>query len=234
MIYRKEFFDLQWHFATRVAVLARTPLADALLDYTNFYARFGLGRDFDQAHPTWREYLHGLQRSSEPREWTYEFYRSLLPDRGAPDIVASVGCFSYARLADGNIRLHFHNAEMPGISPLSAERQPQRRDELRQLFESVRRDEGETARVIGRSWLYHLVAYRRIFPITYLATATPGAPSFRGMPLWGQFLDRQGAIRRQTADLLLRRLSTQTSTLALGECFPYQVLALDGTASFFT
>jgi len=32
-----------------------------LLDYTNLYVRFGLGRDFDPAHPVWREYLSGLR-----------------------------------------------------------------------------------------------------------------------------------------------------------------------------
>lgn len=51
MIYAKAFFDLQFQFAEKVAVLSGLPLAEALLKYTNFYVRFGLGRDFDRAHP---------------------------------------------------------------------------------------------------------------------------------------------------------------------------------------
>ena len=68
MIYAKAFFDLQLEFAQRVAILSELPLARALLDYTNLYIRFGLGRDFDPAHPSWREYLAGLQDTNDTRE----------------------------------------------------------------------------------------------------------------------------------------------------------------------
>ena len=74
MIYAKAFFDLQLQFAHKVAVLSGLPLARALLEYTNLYIRFGLGRGFDPAHPTWREYLAGLQDANDTREWTYRFY----------------------------------------------------------------------------------------------------------------------------------------------------------------
>jgi len=72
--YARAFFDLQLQFAHKVALLSGLPLARALLEYTNLYARFGLGRDFDPAHPTWREYLAGLRDPNEYREWTYRFY----------------------------------------------------------------------------------------------------------------------------------------------------------------
>ncbi len=65
MIYAKAFFDLQFQFAEKVAVLSGLPLAEALLKYTNFYVRFGLGRDFDRAHPGWREYLAGLRDAGD-------------------------------------------------------------------------------------------------------------------------------------------------------------------------
>src|SRR5439155_12564861 len=52
--YAKAFFDLQLQFAHKVTRLSGLPLARALLEYTNLYARFGLGRDFDPAHPTWQ------------------------------------------------------------------------------------------------------------------------------------------------------------------------------------
>ena len=51
MIYAKAFFDLQLQFAHKVAVLSGLPLARVLLEYTNLYARFGLGRDFDPEGP---------------------------------------------------------------------------------------------------------------------------------------------------------------------------------------
>ena len=44
------------------------------MSYTNLYIRFGLGRDFDPAHPTWQEYLAGLHDPDDIAEWTYSFY----------------------------------------------------------------------------------------------------------------------------------------------------------------
>ena len=73
--YAKAFFDLQLLFARRVTVLSGLPLTRALLEYTNLYVRFGLGRDFDPAHPTWRAYLAGLPDTDDGREWTYRFYQ---------------------------------------------------------------------------------------------------------------------------------------------------------------
>ncbi|MEO8079441.1 MAG: hypothetical protein ABI641_02855 [Caldimonas sp.] len=233
MIHRPEFFDLQWHVATRAAALAGVPLADALMDYTNLYARFGLGRDFDRAAPPWLDFLDGLRRSAAPREWVYAFYRSRLPDPGAPGTVASVGCFSYARLGEGRVRLHFHDSEAAAVSPLAAHRQAVRRDELRRLARQIRRDEGEEALVIGRSWLYNLPAYRRLFPSSYLASAAVAAPRFNGMPLWGQLIDRQGFVRPAAADLLRQRLSSLTSIDGLASCFAFRVLDLEGAASLF-
>ena len=75
--YARVFFDLQLQFAQTVSVLSGQPLARAVLEYTNFYIRFGLGRDFDPAHPGWREYLAGLRATNDTndrREWTYRFY----------------------------------------------------------------------------------------------------------------------------------------------------------------
>jgi hypothetical protein len=46
MVYAKAFFDLQLQFAHKVTELSGLPLPRVLLEYTNLYIRFGLGRDF--------------------------------------------------------------------------------------------------------------------------------------------------------------------------------------------
>ncbi len=139
MIYAKAFLDLQLQFAHKVAALSGLPLARALLEYTNLYIRFGLGRDFDAAHPTWREYLAGWADTNDSREWTYRFYLTRPEALAAPITVATFGCFSYARLSGDRIRLHFQNAERDGPSPLAIERLSQRLAELVALFEHVKR-----------------------------------------------------------------------------------------------
>jgi hypothetical protein len=232
VIYAKAFFDLQLQFAQKLAILSGLPVARALLDYTNLYIRFGLGRDFDPAHPTWREYLAGLHDAEDFREWTYRFYLRRPDTMAAPAIVATFGCFSYARLSGDRIRLHFENAETDGHSSLGIERLGQRLVDLTALFEHVKRTRPQLVQVVGASWLYNLDAYRRLFPISYLATAHV-IHRFQNMPLWGQFLDRYGQVKENMTRPFLERLEYQASLDSVGECFPFQVLSVQASVREF-
>jgi hypothetical protein len=233
MVYGREFFGLQLHFAARAAALSGMPLARALLDCTNLYIRFGLGRDFDAADPTWQAYLSGLEGSPDLLDWTCGFYEARAAHDRPPLTVATVGCFSYARLGPGSLRLHFRNAEETDGSPLGAGRRDRRTEELRALFARIDQDEPAASRVAGTSWLYNLEAYRRLFPPSYLATAMAVDARLRHMPLWGQFLDRHGAVRQRMAVPFLHRLSSLQNPQGLAACFPFQALALEAPVSVF-
>jgi hypothetical protein len=233
LTYAKAFFDLQVQFAHKVAALSGLPLARVLLEYTNLYIRFGLGRDFDPAHPTWQEYVAGLEGANDIGEWTYSFYSRRPDAMAAPAIVATFGCFAYARLSGERIRLHFQNGETDGHSPLALERANRRLAELAALFEHVNRTLLQPLRVIGASWLYNLDAYRRLFPNSYLATAHVAPRRFQHMPLWGQFLDRQGAVREHVARQFRERLEHQSALDRLEECFPFQVLSVGASVQDF-
>lgn len=233
MIYAKAFFDLQLRFAHKVAALSRMPLDRALLEYTNLYVRFGLGRDFDPARPAWREYVAGLQTAGDAAEWTYRFYLTR-PAAARSGIVATCGCFSYARLGDDRMRLHFLNVETDEHSPLGRDRAGQRRADLSALFEGVKRAKCSPLRVLGVSWLYNLEAYRRLFPPSYVASARVAEPPrFRNMPLWGQFLDRHGQARTSPARQFLERLERQPGLDGLSRCFPLPVLSTEAPVEAF-
>ena len=227
MIYARAFFDLQLQFAETVAVLSGLPVERAVLEYTNLYARFGLGRDFDPTHPAWQEFLVGRGHAIADREWTYRFYLGRTGAEGPPGIVATFGCFSYTLRNDGRIRLHFLNAETGEHSPLGIERCEQRLADLAALFAHVKRTTPQPSRVIGASWLYNLEAYRRLFPKSYLATARVLRGRFQHMPLWGQFVDRCGELKESLAQPFRTRLERQASLEGLDECFPFQVLTLE-------
>jgi hypothetical protein len=233
VIYAKAFFDLQLRFAETVTRLSGMPRARALLEYTNLYIRFGLGHGFDPGHPAWREYLAGLGTARDIGEWTYAFYSRRPDTRAAPSVVATFGCFSYARASDGRIRLHFDNVETDGRSPLAMDRVPRRAAELAALFEHVKRSPGPPRRVRGASWLYNLEAYRRLFPGSYVATAHAVADRFQHMPLWGQFVDRRGAIKAGVARQFLDRLERQSSCDGLDRCFPLQPLSVEAPVQDF-
>jgi hypothetical protein len=233
VIYAKAFFDLQVQFAERVTILSGLPMARVLLEYTNLFIRFGLGHDSDPAHPAWQAYLAGLRDASDPRGWTYAFYLRRPDAMAAPSVVATVGCFAYARPTRERIRLHFQNAETDGRSPLALDRVGARRAELAALFAHVKQTQDPPLQVRGVSWLYNLDAYRRLFPTSYLATAHAAAGRFQHMPLWGQFVDRDGAIKEQPARQFLERLERQPSLDVLEQCFPFQPLAVDAPVQDF-
>jgi hypothetical protein len=233
VIYAREFFDLQLQFARAVAALGGQPLARVLLDYTNLYIRLGLGRDFDAANPDWQEYLDGLRDAPDALEWTYRRYLRHPEATTAPAIVASFGCFAYARLGDERIRVHFQNVEADGNAPLGADRRGHRLAELAALFEHVRRTTPDPVQVVGASWLYNLEAYRRLFPPSYVATARVLDRRFRHMPLWGQFVDRRGGVRAEPARQLHERVRRISSGEELGQCFPLQALGVEAPASEF-
>jgi hypothetical protein len=233
VIYAPPFFDLQLEFAEKVSALSGLPLTRTLLEYTNLYIRFGLGRDFDPAHPSWLEYLAGLGDAKDPREWTYRFYVRRPDTMAAPAVVATFGCFSYAQLSGDRIRLHFHNAETDGHSPLAKECSDRRLADLAGLFAHVKHGLRQPLRVIGASWLYNLGAYRRLFPESYLATAHVIHGRFQHMPLWGQFVSRYGEVRESMARPFREHLGRQSSFENLDQCFPLQVLALEAPVREF-
>ncbi len=225
--------DLQVEFAQVVSDRAGLPLSRALLDYTNLYVRFGLGRAFDSEHPGWRQYVEGLARAADPRVWTRELHAHRPGPVAPPGLVATFGCFSYADLDGERIRLHFHDAETDGRSPLAKDRQEARRAELAALFAHVGRSRGGPRRILGRSWLYNVEAYRRLFPPAYLATARPLKEAFRYMPLWGQFVTRSGALREAAAQELRTRVARWSAGEDLAGCFPLQALAVEAPVAEF-
>lgn len=233
MVYAKAFFDLQWQFAEKVTALSGLPLPRVLFEYTNLYIRFGCGRDFQPTHPIWQDYLAGLYETNDRRAWTYRFYLTRDEAMARPPVGAIFGCFSYARLPGDRIRLHFQNADTVDHSSLGAACVGQRRADLSALFAHLQQTLPAHVQVVGVSWLYNLEAYRRLLPDSYVATARVMSPRFRSMPLWGQFLDRHGRLKEQMTRPFLAHLGRQTCVERLHECFPFQVLAVEGPVQEF-
>jgi hypothetical protein len=56
---------------------------------------------------------------------------------------------------------------------------------------------------------------------------------FQHMPLWGQFLDRHGAVKERTTRPFLDRLERQSAMDDLDRCFPLPVLSLEASVQDF-
>lgn len=230
MVYSREFFALQIEFAKAVAALGSLPIDRALLDFTNLYIRFGLGRDFDHSNPIWRHYVDGLTHTSDVFDWTYRFYLAQAEDLRPPPTSA---CFSYAMQGAECVRIHFRNAECTTTSPLSSERLHVRLGELRSMFDEIKRNGQNMTAVVGTSWLYNLPVYQRCFPVSYVASAKVAEPRYRHVSLWGQFLDRNGSLRHGVVREFQARLSRLTDIGNLPATFPLQALAVEAPITDF-
>ena len=211
----RDHFALQLHFADVVAARAALPLTEVVEQYTNFYRRFGFGIWQDAPRvPEWDHYtahLQTLATHDQRLAWTQTFYAQLPPER-LPAGRQQFGCFGCDPPdAEGRIRIHFTNHDTDGTSPLSRAKMGARRQDLHALFTYVQQTYAETARsVLGESWLYHLEAYRRLFPPVYGASRVVQESNahLQGQTCWGQFLDHRAAIRPVLREQLLANLAT--------------------------
>jgi hypothetical protein len=217
----KDFFQLQLSFAEKVAHVTQVPLQEILLAYTTFYLSVELDRSFDPAHPIWQTYLEGLKHTADPAQWTYTVYQQ----QRTVFTADFYGCFYYGYLPDEQaIRIHFINRETTEHSALSQARRAVRVQELARMFRAIQTTLPQAKTVRGGSWLYHLDAYRRLFPPEYVRTAQPVDDEFPFLALWGQFLTRHGQVREPETAAFLADLQQQTTLAGLKQCFPYQVL----------
>ena len=219
----RDFFDLQLRFAEAIAEKTSIPIAEAVLLYTNFHRRFGLGDvTAEGPRPPWLEYARGLSRlgtHDERAGWTQTFYAQAPEERRSfPDRL--FGCFYFhADGASDIVRLHFYNRDPLG--PLSKARAAERQRELARMFACARQRFPHVRQVEGRSWLYGTEAYRRLFPERYVRSriATENDRRFQGMSRWGQFLDRHGNVKPVLKEAFLQNIG-RLDPNRLWEAFP--------------
>ena len=229
MRFSREFVAFTLEFAQHVQRIKGLPLDEALLHFTHLYLSFGLPRDFDRLNPVWRAFVAGFTSPRDLVEWTYTFYlqQQTRVRADAVPIDPAFGCFSYVVWPHNRVRLHFQNVETPDHSALSRVHHRQRLAELAAMFRHLRDLLPSNATVVGGSWLYNIEAYRRLFPLAFLATAQVGANEYQFMAQWGQFLDRHGQIKPTIAGSFLDQIARRATGDSLEDCFPYPVLRLE-------
>jgi hypothetical protein len=241
----RPFFELQLRLARRMAGLSGAPLSEMAVRHTNFHRRFGLGRLAGDPAPAWLPYAAALDRISDLQAQVALTHDVFLR---APDEVLPVpgrkgfGCFACdeAVAADGSVQIHFRNADTDAEGgPLAAAKLPRRRAEMAALVAHIRTTQPGASHIRGRSWLYNLAAYRRVFPPDYGASAESIGPepvNLHGNSLWGQAIDSEERVRSDIRDAILAALPAMDATRPWA-VFPLPVLAtrapLESFARFY-
>ena len=231
----RPYFELQARFAARVAIVEGLDFGEACRLHTAFYA---LARDndagvtperndFDPAHPAWVEFLQAIDGGADPVDVVYDAYL-------AGDAQENTGgrCFTFEYWPDDRlVRIHFaNNGAGTGLRPSTV---PDRLEELRDIFATVAREHPEASVVRGTSWLYHLDAYRRLFPPSFIAGLHSVGHPHQFAALWAQFIDRHGAVKPSLAEPFLAEVEAAEDLTAIDAAFPHDVLAATGDVTTF-
>ncbi|WP_337189048.1 hypothetical protein [Phenylobacterium sp.] len=238
------YFEAQLRLAGHMAGLTGVSLGEAAWRYTNFHRRFGYGSpdEATRAGPAgnpWRAYATALEaadglaaqvRATQDAFMNGQDERLPLPGQDG------FGCFACeAPRPDGAVRIHFFNADTDGAGgPLAAGKAPRRRAELARMTAHVRREHPQARTIRGKSWLYNLEAYRRLFPADYVASRTPakGPLHLTGTSSWGQLIDSREAIRPELRDAFVANLS-RLDPDAPWRAFPLRVLSVEAPIESF-
>jgi hypothetical protein len=236
-----DYFEVQLRLARRMAELTGAPLGEMALRHTNFHRRLGLGvwRDANPPSSEWAPYAAKLEALGDlPAQvaWTVEAYRwapdEILPHPGQ----FGFGCFAHEPPSeDGVVRIHFYPLDTDADGgPLASAKIDRRRDELTRLFAHVAKSAPPDATVRGGSWLYHVEAYRRLFPPAYADSRRPYTRpiALRGTATWGQVIDAHERVRPAIRDTVLANLA-QLDPEAPHLTFPFQMLAVEAPLSAF-
>jgi hypothetical protein len=233
------YFDLQLRFAQTVAEIGSLPLADASARYTNFHRRFGLG--YLQGLPcsaAWTRYIDHLSllKTHDQRvSWTQAFFLHS-PEESPPANEHRFGCFSCSPPnAEGILRIHFANRDNDGSTgPLNHAKIASRKGELKEMFAFIKSVYPSVQGVRGTSWLYHIQAYRRLFPLPYGDSRVIRKTDLRfdGTSSWGQFLTHQEQIKPAMREQFLQNLH-KLDIAHLWRAFPLPALMTNAPVAVF-
>ncbi len=233
--YPKEFFDLQVDFAKKLAELMGISVDEALLEYTNLYGRFNLGRDCDAANPVWQEFIAFIQEG-DTAEKTYQFYLKRKDVKAEKKIKKEkFGCFACEYSPEEEcVYVHFGNDKKDG-SPLDDANLEKRMEEAKRMFEYIKTNFPGAKKVRGNSWLYNLSKYRRLYPPEYTRDPKPNMSlkSFTELSSWGQFLNHEMKITPERMDIFKKRIAEAKSLDEAMDSFPLRPLKVETDIHYF-
>ncbi|HXB43053.1 MAG TPA: hypothetical protein VNV85_03315 [Puia sp.] len=232
MAYPIEFFEIQEYFALRVSKILKVPFDEALLRYTSFYKRIGVGNwDFNISNPLWLSFIERISGGQPPAEAAFDLYKATQPR--IIDNATRFGCMGFD-CRGVTIVMHFRNDFNSAQGPLSKRHRIDRLTELKEMFSYISRYYCYAQFVEGCSWLYNYEAYCRLFPQEYIAAMelvqeTP----VRLHSAWGQFINSSGEINSERTAIFKQKVEAATSIVELLDSFPFSIYKSRVEIKFF-
>jgi hypothetical protein len=197
----KKYFELQFAFAKIMAERTGSSLTEAVEKYAPIIrnSTHHLEENRDVGAPiegvTDENMLDVAWNTSVERHLATNSERTEYHPEGS----TRFGCYTYDYKNPPTVRIHFFNAEFEeewvdgkdvSKGPLDKSKIERRKQELKDMFTHIKREHPEAKYVRGRSNLYNLESYRRLYPDSYTVGDIDYSEKLwrQGTSIWGQFL----------------------------------------------
>ncbi len=241
-MYPVELLKLQIDFAKRASEIEHINISLALLRYSPIARFVGIKySEMSVENPLWVELielLHEKSNSVDQAVAIAEFKKTHhLNNEESFDIDgnprAEFGCFNFDYQPEKKqIQIHFSNNDKGETGPLSKERMPERIKELTAMFKFIKDKHPQAEVVRGHSWLYSIDAYKRLFPLEYVASGVI-KQTFLNTSMWGQFVDKSGNLKNHLAQQFEKCIKTKNTMEELANCFPHQQPKVSANVQIF-
>jgi hypothetical protein len=224
----RDFFSIQVEFAKKLAKVSGQPFFDVLRTRTNFYVRLGLGKSLDASNPIWQEFMAGGEEGAAER--AYNMYMAPGYNSKKREKVW-FGCFNPEYEPEKNtVYVHFGNKEKTG-SPFD---NPEKlKQELKEMFEYIKKNYPDAQFVAGRSWLYNVEKYKNLFPPEYTAHMKAEEGPSPDFATWGQFINRNQKTKPEARDTLYKKLESAITEQEVFDAVPLKALSPQTTINNF-
>ena len=233
------YFEAQLRLARRMSELTGAAIGESAFRFTNLHRRLGFGTPGPAPSEAWAAYaaeLAALDSLADQVTWTKAAFAAGCDEVLPPPDQTAFGCFAHEPPSpEGVVRIHFHNKDTDEAGgPLAAAKADRRRAELAALVRHIVEAHPQARTIQGKSWLYNLEAYRRLFPPDYAASRAiaTGPLKLQGTSSWGQLIDSREAIRPSARDAFVANLQT-LDPAAPWLAFPLRVLTAEAPVGSF-
>lgn len=218
----KDFFELQFRFATILHERTGTPLINCIRSSASMIANY---------IPSLRQEDNGKVSSDvEPENIVDVAYTEYLCKHKDKKPIpyheiggTRYGCCYYAYEKDSDsVSIHFSNAEFdPNSGPLDPKKVVQRLNEFTEVLLHIRKAHPDLHKLEGVSWLFNLPIFKDIFPISLIDLQVDENKAHwrRGMTIWGQFLGSDYSVRKVLSKALLKEVQKMTPGSYLSDIF---------------
>lgn len=219
----KQHLSLRFKFAAKMCSVTGRPLAEVLFTYTDIYNLLGFGHarndmEANRINPEWYTYVASIGDYVANDELALDttVTKYLQTFQASSDLEGSwhkFYPFGYRYDVDDKtvytlfgLSLLLPNETPVEAGPLKAENFETQKAKIKEMFTEVRRLHPEATTVKGRSWLYNLEGYRRLYPPEYTEDMKLSLDHYRGDSRWGQFVDSNGRVNQARAAQFLKNI----------------------------